>query len=159
MCWIAHNDPKIKVAENDVKVLKIVQVNGSIISPYFYPDKEHYGNVINGDFSIAGDGLFSIGTDLVFVHNSGYCHWSCDEAIHSYLPEMITIKIKIKTSLSTNVLIHNNSGLLLQDYYGDKDDINLFMDCIIPKGTKYAINESGEVVSEKIKVIGFRKVN
>lgn len=142
MCWHTIKKPNVEVADKDIEVFKIVEVVDGRILPYFFSTKTVYGYINKEGYpSIIGDGLNKSGDTLEIVDNV------CSFAMHSYLKSLL--KIDINDGLVTKgIFIEDNEGNTVDSYLNKKAAI---MHCVIPKGTRYAVNEVGEVVSEAIQ--------
>lgn len=154
MCWITHHDLDVKVADEDIEVFKVVRkipCDGFMeLKPWFFTAREAYGSVSrNGKAYIIGDGLHTMNSNLFFEKGKG-TETYCNEAFHSYSKDFFDVKVTDKY-----VNLYAKGTINCIDFY--KSKTSLVMDCIIPKGTKYAVNELGEVVSESIKVVRFSK--
>lgn len=155
MCWITYNDLDVKVADEDIEVFKVVEkipCDGFMeIKPWVFAAQETYGAVSrNGKVYIIGDGLHTMNRNLFFKKSKGISTWCC-EAFHSYSKEFFDVKADDR-----HITLFAKGTIRCIDFYKIKNA--LIMDCIIPKGTKYAVNEIGEVVSESIKVVRFSKM-
>lgn len=155
MCWCTYKSLNVKVAEEDIEVFKVVEICNSngikVIRPYFYGHTIKYGVLSKtGRAYIIDNGVHTSLQYLTFkaVMNSDGCSLVCCEAMHSYLKGTLLPYIS-----KDGVDIIKKGDFESLSSYCTKDTI--IMDCVIPKGTKYAVNEVGEVVSEVIKVTGF----
>ena len=146
MCWRSKRR-KVKIADTDMPVFKIALEFDGEIHPYFnysspwrYVEGETYANDKSFDFNYWK-------TDETFEVN---------KAIHSYSAKNIRLTtddvpppyIRVctyKTTKESNDVLTRYS----QRYSIIKSVVML---CTIPKGTMYAVNEVGEIVSDAIKV-------
>ena len=145
MCW-RSKQRKVKMADTDIPVFKIARESDCGIHPYFsnsspwrYVEGETYANDKSFDFNWKTNGTFEV-----------------NEAIHSYSAKNIRLTtddvpppyIRVctyKTTKESNDVFTRYS----QCYSIIKSVVML---CTIPKGTRYAVNEVGEIVSNAIKV-------
>lgn len=147
MCWESKKYKEIKTAEEDIKVFKIVdgklgqigEKNPKFTSCYqsftYELDKAYSVNRLEMRFT-------EMGTATIF------------EGLHSYDLEQVEYV--------------NDSGYLgVYNKFTDTQcalicpmDKCVFvkLNCIIPKGSQYIINEWGEVVSNKLKTISYEVI-
>lgn len=145
MCWHTGTKPNVEVADKDIEVFKIVKVVDGRILPYFFSNRTVYGYINKeGDPVIIGDGLNKSGDTLEIVDTG--VDYICNFAMHSYLT--IRLKIEIMYGLTKGIYVEDDEGHVFDSYINHKAAI---MHCVIPKGTRYAVNEVGEVVSEAIQ--------
>lgn len=151
MCWHCEDYKlaKLKIAENDIKVFKVVErLKTRIVSYYMGSDGIVYGLVKNGKNVVNGDGIFKCEGEIMFEGRTVFY------AIHSYsYNERFSKPYIMEDEFCTALYI---GGV---EEYTAAYDLSAFdtliMDCVIPAGSKYAINEKGEVISDTIKVLGF----
>lgn len=132
MCWICNNKPEQLVAKEDITVYKVVQVypNGKILS-YFHDFPYKLGEIYN--------------TTIAVKHFKDYYNdfYFIEQGLHSYNYDL---EIGIDPFIVTTTLTDSSGAR----YYG----IGIYgVLCIIPKGTEYYVNELGDVVSTRIKLI------
>lgn len=153
MCWYCKNNDlaKLKIAENDIKVFKVVErVTPRIVSYYVGSDGFVYGLVKNGENVVNGDGIFKYYGEIMFEGRTVY------GAIHSYsYNERFSKPFIEEDEFCTILYIGKDEGYMATATYDLSAFDTLIMDCVIPAGSKYAINEKGEVISDTIKVLGF----
>ena len=154
MCWITKNVTNRLIAENDIPVFKIGRVSGdNAVAPYFFNNGMGYRE--NTTYS----------ADCVIktrpcVHGSGMRR-TIDKGIHSYLPRNIRLKpdyiatfgVIVPTVRVFTVKTTATSPDVLRDGQKYLITIAVVMLCVIPKGATYYINEVGEVVSDRIRVV------
>lgn len=138
MCW-SNKNIKMKKAKRDIKTKKVVEkiINKdsccykSLYYGYLYERNIKTPNInIN---PIKNPGI----TEPLYKITKGY---------HSYTNKIIT------TSINPHYIeIYNKNKFL--DYFSLLYKIICVVDCIIPKGTKYYLNNDGEYVSETIIVL------
>ena len=137
MCWESKK-LKIKTAKKDIPVWKIVHADKDISGKYtnicrsFYKSFEYILKVRNTT-QMSFEVLNTINT---FVGKNGF---------HSY-----SNKVKYAINENNNILVYLNklfSNYTICYYYRDNTTI---AKCHIPKGSKYAINELEEIISNDI---------
>lgn len=169
MCWVSKTVKSTKIAKNDIEVFKIVTLldyayynNGleAKVCPIFYRDILYgYYNRIDKRFNMNQNGHFKEGPikinvcydgDLKFGYSEYY---SCRKAFHSYKSDMTSVV------LDENGLITVKHPLGERTRYGSSVRNNLIiMECVIPKGANYAVNEEGECVSDELVVKGLKEI-
>lgn len=180
MCWRTTNKQcgEIRVAEQDIPVFKVVCKYGNKWKASHHVDieKDYYAPA----YFISGGFYYEIGEmqksdrelnvfvlyDMTDIPFGGYCG-EVNHGIHSYSRDRIDINCTKSELCSYDNLFH-----YVRIYKKDKEDtitkehvypyyeLDWFsmattnpmyrMDCIIPKGTRYLVNENGEYVSEAI---------
>lgn len=164
MCW-KSNKGKDKIANEDIRIFKITRVDATIygekVRPYFsspfvpkpfeYEEGKNYGT----------DTPFFLDRRIVERRNvdGQYSHkfvFFVDDAMHSYSTANVRLTVEDAelhcirvythktTKESPDVLTHYSQSYLCENA--------ALMLCTIPKGTRYAVNEVGEVVSDNIRV-------
>ena len=137
MCW-ESTKLKIKTAKKDIPVWKIVHADKDVYGKYtnkchsFYKFFEYILKVKNTtqmSFSV-------LNTENKFIGNNGF---------HSY-------SNKVKYTINENNIISVYLNKLFSDYiicYYYRGNTTIAK-CHIPKGSKYAINKYGEIISNDI---------
>lgn len=145
MCWESKK-LKIKTAKKDIPVWKIVHADKDIHGRYtnkchsFYKSFEYtlkVGNTTQMSFGV-------LNTKNTFVGNNGF---------HSY-----SNKVKYTIHENNNILVYLNK--LFFDYticYYYRGNTTIAK-CHIPKGSKYAINEFDEIISNNIVLDEFVEI-
>ena len=145
MCWKSKK-LKIKTAKKDIPVWKVVYAIKDINGRYtnkchsFYKLFEYILKVRNTtqmSFSV-------LKTENTFIGNNGF---------HSY-----SNKVKYTINENNNILVYLNklfSNYIICHYYCDDTTI---VKCHIPKGSKYAINELEEIISNNIVLDEFVEI-
>lgn len=139
MCWITFKPLKAKVAKRNIKVLKVLYIHPSeptVLVPYFYSGVYKYS--INGKNPVI---------PITVIEHSNYCayieHCSIHEGYHSY-----AVNCPVRDVTSTEMFV--------KDHYFCDDECTgrqvHLVECIIPKGTTYYLNEFMEYVSENIVI-------
>ena len=129
MCWITDKLPELKIAEKDIATLKVILKKNSILIPYF-----QYNNLCYKLNKLSPLVILEIET-LV-----NYKRYIIEAGYHSH-SESCSYEI------SSDYIEINND---IYRGYG-RDSISCcLVSCIIPKGTKYCVNEHNEYVSEQI---------
>lgn len=143
MCWICSSDNfKLQNAQEDIVVYKVLQLeNGKLHSPnyncFIWIEGETYGSPLDIH---------------LFRANASY-YLEGLQGMHSY-----------KQNLEYNAY---HEAYIFRRFYSPKRSVpvqyNLnksmyIAKCVIPKGTTYAINEYGEVISERLQFIKLGKL-
>lgn len=141
MCWYHYGfNIESIIAEKDIEVYKVVRKgkNESLLPYYHYNEECVYTlNKIS---------------DLVPIEP--YYHeykqvFNIDEGYHSY---KIEASIKIETYETGFITIYDGDTFLGTFDYSEENGQTCLVKGIIPKGTKYYINDKNECVSERIKI-------
>ena len=136
MCWQGNFNPKI--AEKDISVFKIVRKQTPFKVESVYEKFPYYLGIlyilktVNSEIKSCPD---LVGAYIV------------TEAFHSYLSDSVSV-FKYSDILYITPNIDNIKSPL--DYFRLSDESLVRIECIVPKGSQYCINELGEVVSNKI---------
>lgn len=145
MCWESKK-LKIKIAKKDVPVWKVVHANKDIYGKYinkcysFYKYFEYtlkVGNTTQMSFDV-------LNTENIFIGKNGF---------HSY-----SNKVKYIIHESNNILVYLNKLFFKYTicyYFRCNPTI---VKCHIPKGSKYAINKYGEIISNNIVLDEFVEI-
>lgn len=136
------------VAENDIRVVKVVRVKNGIIKAYFRRLRYHVGKT----YSITIDKIIK---GIVVVRS-----WQCNSlatigikwGFHSYKENMISWTSD-NHFWRLQIWIMNTT-IPIETYFGDV----YLMYCHIPKGSHYIVNDKGEVVSDTLVVDSVEKV-
>lgn len=138
MCWISKN-LKIKIAKKDIPVWKIVHANKNI-----------YGSYTNKSYSFYKYFEYTLGvkntTQMSFTVVNANNVFIGKEGFHSY-----SNKVKYTVNKTGNISVYFKRLFLdytIDYYYRNNNPI--IAKCHIPKGSKYAINEFKEVISNEI---------
>lgn len=140
MCWSSRNRSILeckKVAQEDVPVRKIMMVSktGQYLS-YF----REFIYALNVPYS-----------QPIEPKSDGIQRWGCKtKGFHSYDVNCRMSKRKGERDDIMDVFSPNNK--LFLEYYSLLHNL-VIVDCIIPKGTTYYVNENGEYVSENIIIV------
>lgn len=134
MCWVTNSKPEAHVADSDIKVYKIVT-------------KTPCKNIVNSLYCVY---TYKIGKlyemeeriipGLVLSGTNGKSY-AIKEGFHSYATFE---KAKMEFEEVIAYALNPNVNMLV------------ITECIIPEGSRYYINDGGEVVSDKIIISGFR---
>ena len=144
MCWAIYSDsrPVELVAETDIEVRKIMFRIGedSYISRYMrFPYSK---------------GKYSLGKRLVLNESKATGLYSIDEGFHSYGEKCEIILMSHPLIYGYKVTYNNmiNDDGLIPSF---SDRIVEVIDCVIPKGARYYVNEEkDEYVSDEIVIKG-----
>lgn len=138
MCWPTKLQycAQVKIAENDIKVFKIVKSNSSaLISSYFYNKRYEIGKEYEESVN-----LFEAGTKTIV-----------NQGLHSYGNEIMPF-IKKNSDI---VVCRIDDYVYVTDFGHEGFSIAGYqimkLNCTIPKGSKYLVNERGEYVSERLR--------
>lgn len=138
MCWICSTDKfKLQRAEEDIVVYKVLKLdNDKLHSPNFdcfiWIEGETYGSPIDIHTFKSGEHYYLEGL----------------QGIHSYQQEPI---YDVYTESFVGRTFYSPKRSMPASY--PQLEGMCVAKCIIPKGTIYAINDYGEVISEKLKLI------
>ena len=148
MCWVNKTNETF-VANTDIRVFKIARIKGSDDKayPYFmdvsgieYVENKTYR--CNENFGFCFTRIFDNGEKYVV-----------SKAMHSYSIENIRLfhiygaEVYAGTYKTTPKSL---DVIALPQYYDANNAV--IMLCTIPKGTRYAVNTVGEIVSDRIRV-------
>lgn len=149
MCW-TNKEKSIIIAEKDVPVFKIcnVEKNTDKVHPYFQTQLIEYEEDEEYECSKWGFRFENDINDNGII--DGYIVYT---GMHSYSPENLRLfpgitSIYVGTHKTTPL---SDDVIARPQYY--KTENTAIMLCVIPKGTRYAVNSVGEVVSDSIKVV------
>ncbi len=130
MCWKCSR-AGLKVAEKDIPVFKILfKWTDDFLEAYYNEFYYCTGIEYSGELDVARE-------------FPGH-YYIVDRGFHSYSPKCVI------TATRDTILI--TWGMETLDYF-DRNCNLVRADCIIPKGSKYYVNDRGEYVSDHIKVI------
>jgi len=132
MCWVTNITPQSKLAEEDIPVFKVVRKN-SLLS--YYTDYPYILNEVHT-------------TKPLKINHSSVEEWKIQEGFHSYSIECVTKIVRTVCGRSIKVYNSDKDDEVLLDYYEISSTCKL--ECLIPKGSLYYVNEWGEYVSESI---------
>ena len=151
MCWRTNHIDIIKkgclVAEEDIPCYKILKDRHDDLESIYYSFQYKFNTEYENDVNF--DDEYSAAKLADKINN----HWGymveVNEGFHSYSYELTeTKRIGIN---QIKIFRKDNKNLL--DWYENKFNLLVKVNCIIPKGSKYLLNEKGEYVSNKIKII------
>jgi len=153
MCWESKKYKEIKTAEEDIKVYKIVdgkldqigEKNPKFASCYqrftYELDKEYSVNRLEMCFT-------EMGTATIL------------EGLHSYDLEQVEYNnMSVNVNDMAYLRVYNKfTNALCALVSPTEKCVFVKLNCIIPKGSQYIINEWGEVVSNKLKTISYEVI-
>lgn len=144
MCWKTHylTYTKRRIAENDIKVYKVVKAMGGGIYSYFMV--KNYG--FFDDDEIIKDEYFipwQFANVQAITQPSGHFLYTIVFGYHSYSANVGTSYV--------NYGDEEKAFVVCGTQYQYDEHLRI-MECVIPKGTAYYENEHGEIVSELIKI-------
>ena len=132
MCWRSKEIPVKRTATSELVVYKFVTFkDGGLFSPYRgtpFPLSTTFHAPDFGDVERVMGGF-----DISF----GY---------HSYLPEKTLLDVGDDSVIISNEVTGITSAWFDEDCCGE----TYLIKCLLPAGSKYYVNESGEVVSDTI---------
>lgn len=132
MCWVTDKLPELKIAEKDIATLKVVLKKDDMLIPYFqYNDFYYKLDKLSPLVTLKVETLVNYKR---YIIETGYHSYS-----ESYSYEISSYYIEIN-----NDIYRNDTFMGLFNYSC------CLVSCIIPKGTKYYVNERDEYVSEQI---------
>jgi len=131
MCWESIHTPILSIAEERVPIFKIT--HKGLISYY-----QNFQYELNKEYSM------KLESPIIESYNSStsLIHCRIFKGFHSYSPQKIKI---FPTYINEFMVIVNHTVLEVYD-----NDTTIKVDGYLPIGTKYYINELGEIVSDKI---------
>lgn len=136
MCWVTNSKPEAHVADSDIKVYKIVRQTPrkNIVNSLYYVYTYKIGELFEMDEKII-PGLVLYSTPFqAYVINEGFHSYATFEKVKMEFEDGITLAIDPGASMP------------------------VIVECIIPEGSRYYINNEDEVVSDKIIISGFRNL-
>ena len=136
MCWICStNDFKVQNAEEDIVVYKVLKLKGDRLSSICFDcfpwvEGETYGSLLQ----------------IRLVKYSDDYYFTGLQGLHSYIktPEYDGEALIFEKFISYTCWGPASYNL---------DGSICLAKCIVPKGTTYAINKAGEVISDKLQFI------
>lgn len=136
MCWVSNNPAIFEIAEQDIKTFKVLSIDQyRNLYSYFFRSAYSIGE-IKPKVTLQYKNVFS---DFSYI-TEGY--HSYDKSIEcKYYKDCDVVKVG-------DLEIYSPDGPL-SSIFPPKLCI---VECTIPKGTKYCLNERGEYVSEQIRV-------
>ena len=148
MCWTSKKHINPITADKDVHVYKICLEHGLAALPYYQTAREFYeeGKTYKADRL---DEPYQTYEDHFYEIYHGMHSYSCKCQL-------------IQGAITSDVNLINIDTLAAKDYYMAHYNKNLrllLVLCSIPKGATYYVNESGEYVSESIKIEKFFAFN
>lgn len=136
MCWSSKYVKKL-IANRDIKCWKITRQyeNNHVRSLYFYMKY-----LLNKEYSLG---------QSIYVRQSSFFNakYEINQGFHSYFSKPKLIVIKDEFNVKVNGIIVDRiyySPLVISNH-----SIHI-AECIIPKGSVYYVNDSHEIVSDKI---------
>ena len=158
MCWASKSN-KVLIAATDIPVFKVCKticitpykkdLSGDKVYPYYQDDSgvEYVENT-------------TYGCEEPF-HMETYYHveinnYRVTKAIHSYSVNNIRLFASECCSPAFRIGTHKTTSqspdVIVHSPYYCPNCVAIML-CLIPKGTRYAVNSVGEVVSDKIEVV------
>lgn len=145
MCWRTKelertNNCNALIAKEDIHCYKIVKLNDE------YGFRSMYRN-FKYEIGVEYENSDSLALSFNTINKT----FEIYNGFHSYSYESTTCEVNRRHYGYNEWKIRNINKELL-DWIGEFNAIQV--ECIIPKGSKYFLNERGEYVSDKIKIIG-----
>jgi hypothetical protein len=144
MCWFSRLHPNICeiLEEKDtIKVKKVVKkLPGGILWSVYRGHRYELGK------------LCQMNEFIIYKREN---NWLCDSAFHSYIN---TVKVYYDFLYREYCIEYNNA--FIDGFSAEDHNYNLcILHCLIPKDSRYCINEYGEVVSDKILPLYTEPIN
>lgn len=150
MCWISWEKPEVHIADNEIKVFKIV---------YNSPNDDNEVISFNMNFKYRFGELHEMKNRIIpglVLNDSDVKAYGINEGFHSYATLKKAIKIYneliLEPLFSFDIDINDGDGEICLKKKVVKPTI---VECIIPKESRYYTNDVDEVVSDKIIISGF----
>ena len=148
MCW-ANIKNEIIVANTNIHVFKIARIKESDnkVHPYF---------ILTSDIEYVENKTYRCnqnGFRFTNLYIGGHAKYAVNEAIHSYSVENIRLFYAYNNTIyagTHKTTPQSHDVIACPQYYNAKYAV--IMLCTIPKGTRYAVNTVGEIVSDEIHV-------
>lgn len=139
MCWTTKYKPVLETAEKDIPVKKVLDKydDGQLCSPYFVGFTWEIGKVYEVEMDEP------MGNDGDYVIESGF---------HS-AEEIEKIDADENGIGYYNVFLANNHTIVLS-----LEELDIY-DAVIPAESNFYVNEYGEFVSDRLKIIGKSELN
>jgi hypothetical protein len=150
MCWTNIKNETF-VANTDIRVFKIARLEKHLfnnkVRPYF---------IYNNDIEYVENKTYRCNANFGFCFTCIYENgekYVVSKAMHSYSVENIRLFHAYNTLLfagTYKTTPQSQDAIACPQYYNANGSV--IMLCTIPKGTRYAINTVGEIVSDEIHV-------
>ena len=138
MCWYSKKKKAARIAVEDILVYKVMYRkpnNGRFRSLYrrmdYEPEKIYWTDV-----------------NPISIDSPLYLEMKIDKGFHSY-----SMDKTMATKDKYHIVIYNMENNEIVDSIFFSDNL-VIAKCIIPKGSKYYMNEVGEIVSDQIIITG-----
>lgn len=150
MCWISNKAIK-QIAKEDIPVFKIVKQcswlkQDDCLLSLFENFKYKEGETYTADIVIR---------EIEYPNEVDY---EISEGLHSYSPDCRIIVGLDYDDKRHAVVVPKNDNLVLSGFIIYSDITIIKVNCIIPKGAEYYVNENGEYVSNMIKICNKDKI-
>lgn len=138
MCWcaISQEDMQMKTADTPIKVFKVCRkdlYNKQRVFAYYMEFQYKEGET----YKLPTSAMFEIQT---WYRYDGFHSYSQDVKVSFYRGEYLAVRSQ-------------NMGFI--DYLQLNQNL-VIVECTIPKGTHYYMNQRGEIVSDQIKIESFQ---
>ncbi len=143
MCWVTKKQCELKIAEGDIPVIKIMREDlRSVYECFLYELGKKYTTELG---PVLESLCIGAPQEDFYVIHKGFHSYSVGCIIST---EIVSDSFLACAKKFTTV--EYNRELL--DFLPDVIEVN----CIIPKGSKYYVNERGEYVSDSIEIINIK---
>lgn len=130
MCWISKNIPELKIAEKDIEVQKVLWEDNNTLRSPLWIDYVWKQGVVQEVSWFSEYKKYGLPSDPHYLKSNGF--HSCKKILckngnwYSVYPIKLIFQV---------------------------NDFERIFNAIIPKGSKYYLNEYGEFVSDKLMII------
>ena len=155
MCWTSRKNRNTKIADKNIPVFKICRISRA--DDKVYPFYQYFNGKSSQDYRentvYDCDAIHFAIKKTVNLYSGGVTY-SVNHAIHSYSLDNIRLSTSIMGAsicIKTDKTTPEAQDVICRAPHYDSTYVAIML-CTIPKGTRYAINEVGEVVSDTIEV-------
>ncbi len=153
MCWKTNNlKPIKKKAKEDIPVFKIVRVNeDDVIMSYYKQFFYKCGKTYNTEIGKMQKTEYQV--DPIHYIEEGFHSYSAD-CTYNYCGKVIPSDLVGFSCLKEAMVVLLEGKEIFCDTLVSRDGFKVKkLNCIIPKGAEYYLNETGEYVSNQIKIL------
>ena len=147
MCWTSNIIKPLEVASHDIPVFKICCDFINRVVPYYY-DNNTLKYVEGETYSVSKLDVTHV-SDKVFIGRGFHSYEIGSRVLEEGSRDNFRVTYKPRGWQQVDGF-GLNPKLSWQEY---RNSICVVVLCVIPKGCTYAINESGECVSDKLRVV------
>lgn len=141
-----HRPNVFKKAVEDIPVFKIVKSDGN---DAFYAWYNFFKYELGGTYMMSLENEIepniTLGFDCIYIY----------EAFHSYSPSKINLYWHGSTLFAESAPTMKFCDKFCDNFYSN---VIYRLDCVVPKGAMYAENAHGEIASDMIRVISYKKL-